>query len=147
MKAQLAFLSLLCMPLSSCVLYRADKVKVDHPLTTLEDGVQIREILQGRGPAAEDGDEVTIDYTGYLADGSMFDSSIKRGVPVQFMLGQAPLSGWNTGVLGMQAGGSRRVQLPPELAYGEQGVEGLIPPNETLVFEIELLKIGSEPSE
>ncbi|MCL4146382.1 UNVERIFIED_CONTAM: hypothetical protein GTU68_011757 [Idotea baltica] len=135
------------MPLSSCVLYRADKVKVEHPLVDLESGVQIREILPGQGPEAQEGDEVTIDYTGFLSDGSQFDSSIDRGVPVAFMLGQAPLPGWDIGVMGMQAGGSRRVELPPDLAYGEQGVEGLIPPNETLVFEIQLLSISSFPSE
>jgi FKBP-type peptidyl-prolyl cis-trans isomerase len=147
MKPTFVLLSLLCLPLSSCVLYRADKVKVDHPIVEIDGGVQIREIMQGQGPAAIEGDDVTIDYIGFLSDGSQFDSSIERGVPVEFTLGQAPLPGWNHGVLGMKAGGSRRVQLPPCLAYGEQGVEGLIPPNEVLVFEIELLSIGSTPSE
>jgi FKBP-type peptidyl-prolyl cis-trans isomerase FkpA len=135
---------LLCMSLQSCTLYRAAKVPVEHPLVILDNGVEFREVLPGQGPEAQAGDEISIDYVGYLSDGTQFDSSIERGVPIQFTLGEAPLTGWNSGLLGMRTGGRRRLALPSPLAYGEAGIEGLIPCNETLVFEIDLLRIGAE---
>ncbi len=133
---------LFCLSLPGCALFGiTTKVKVNHQLVTLESGVEYKEILLGEGPAVEIGQTITIDYVGYLSDGSIFDSSVQRGVPHELKLGEAPLAGWNEGILGMQAGGSRHVSLPPELAYGEMGIDGLIPPNETLVFEIALLQI------
>lgn len=132
-------------PLSSCALFGiTDKVDVDHPMQSLESGIQFREILMGQGPPVESGQAVTIDYVGFLADGSTFDSSIDRGVPMEFIMGNAPLTGWNHGILGMRAGGRRHLSLPPEFAYGEAGIEGLIPPNESLVFEIWLLEIRAD---
>lgn len=134
----------LCLSLQSCTMFRAAKVPVKHPIVSLDAGIEFREILTGQGPEAQVGDEVSIDYVGYLSNGTKFDSSIERGVPIQFILGQAPLAGWNSGLLGMRPGGRRRLSLPPSLAYGEAGIEGLIPPNETLVFEVDLLRIGAE---
>jgi FKBP-type peptidyl-prolyl cis-trans isomerase len=128
--------------LTSCALIGiTDKVEVDHPLRILEGGIGVQEIVMGQGPQVETGQEILIDYTGYLSDGEVFDSSLERGVPLEFTLGEAPLPGWNEGILGMRAGGQRHVSLPPEQAYGEAGVAGLIPPNEPLVFEIWLLDI------
>ena len=136
----LALLAL--VPLSGCALFGiTSKVKVDHPITVLENGVHYREIVPGQGPRVEVGQEVTIDYIGYLSDGTAFDSSYDRGVPIDFIVGEAPLPGWDVGILGMQAGGRRHVSIPPELAYGEAGIDGLIPPNETLVFEIYVVEI------
>jgi len=142
MKASLLLIALCCLPLSGCALFgHTTKVKVEHPLITLESGLQYQELMLGQGPPAERGQTVTVDYVGFLSDGTVFDSSRKRGVPMNFELGAAPLVGWNEGILGMQAGGERRLSLPPELAYGSAGVEGIIPPDETLVFDISLLKI------
>ncbi|MFT7485476.1 MAG: peptidylprolyl isomerase [Candidatus Paceibacteria bacterium] len=134
---------LLCLALPGCALLGiTTKVKVAHELVSLDNGAHYREVLVGEGPAVTTGQTITIDYVGFLADGSIFDSSIQRGVPIDLTLGMAPLAGWNTGILGMRVGGQRNLCLPPELAYGEAGIEGLIPPNETLVFEISLLSIA-----
>jgi len=142
MRPTLLLATLACLLLPSCALFGiTSKVEVDHPLHVLESGVHYREIVMGQGPPLETGQAVTIDYTGYLADGSVFDSSLERGLTLDFVLGDAPLPGWNEALLGMRAGGRRHVSIPPELAYGEAGVEGLVPPNETLVFEIWLLEI------
>lgn len=125
-----------------CALFGiTNKVEVEHVLVELESGVRLRDTLPGEGPPVELGQEITLDYTGYLSDGSVFDSSVDRGLPVVFVLGEAPLAGWNDGILGMRAGGRRHVAIPAALAYGSEGVEGLIPPNEELVFEFELLEI------
>jgi FKBP-type peptidyl-prolyl cis-trans isomerase len=142
MNAKSLLLATALLPLGGCALFGiTSKVDVQHELTVLESGVKYREILPGEGPPVELGQEVTVDYTGFLSDGSVFDSSIDRGFPIEFVLGEAPIAGWNEGILGMQAGGRRHVSIPPELAYGAAGVEGLIPPDEVLVFEFELLEI------
>jgi len=143
MKLASLFACLLALPLSGCALFGiTEKVDVDHDLIQLESGVEIQTILPGQGEGAQLGDTLTLDYVGYLADGSVFDSSRDRGVPVTIVLGEAPLEGWNEGLVGMMVGGRRHLSIPPELAYGENGIEGLIPPNEALVFEIELLELA-----
>lgn len=140
MNIRTLMIATLCLPLSGCALFGfTTKVKVEHHLVILESGIEYIDNLPGQGPPVVEGQAVTIDYTGFLADGSVFDSSIERGVPIEFVLGKAPLAGWNEGIIGMAVGGRRHLSLPPELAYGEAGIEGLIPPNETLVFDIELL--------
>jgi FKBP-type peptidyl-prolyl cis-trans isomerase len=97
----------------------------------------------GTGPAAKAGDMVTVDYTGWLTDGTKFDSSIDAGTPFQFTLGKGEvIPGWDQGVAGMQVGGVRTLTIPPDLAYGTQGAGGTIPSNATLVFEIKLLRIN-----
>ena len=96
----------------------------------------------GKGAAAKSGDTVTVDYTGYLANGTKFDSSVGRG-PFTFPLGAGQvIPGWDQGVAGMKVGGKRKLTIPPDLGYGAQGTpDGTIPPNSTLVFDVELLKI------
>ncbi|MFT7668573.1 MAG: FKBP-type peptidyl-prolyl cis-trans isomerase [Planctomycetota bacterium] len=127
--------------LQSCSMFGNTKVEVTHELTEFDSGIKIREIVAGDGLSASFGQHIVIDYIGYLSDGSTFDSSIDRGVPLDFTLGEAPLAGWNEGINGMQIGGQRHISIPSNLAYGEAGIEGLIPPSEPLVFEVWLLEI------
>ncbi len=101
----------------------------------------IEELAAGSGAAAGTGDVVQVHYTGWLTDGTKFDSSLDRGQPFAFRLGDGRvIQGWERGVAGMQVGGKRRLTIPPELAYGDRDVGGgLIPPNSTLIFEVELV--------
>ena len=95
----------------------------------------------GTGPAVKPGDTVAVHYVGRLADGTPFDSSRDRGIPFEFDVGRGSvIEGWEVGLVGMRAGGVRRLIIPPTEAYGEQGA-GPIPPNATLTFEVELLGI------
>lgn len=104
--------------------------------------VEIEDLAEGAGPAAAAGQQVEVQYTGWLeASGKVFDSSKDRG-PFTFTLGKGEvIKGWDRGVLGMRAGGRRRLVIPPELAYGARGFPGVIPPQSTLVFEVELVAI------
>jgi len=105
--------------------------------------VQIKILQEGEGEEAQKGDVVTLNYIGTLTDGTKFDSSFDHNQPFTFVLGQGQvIAGWEVGILGMKVGEKRQLIIPPSLAYGEQG-SGLIPPNAILIFEVELLKIGS----
>ena len=106
--------------------------------------LEIEDMEVGTGIEAANGDRVTVHYTGWLIDGTKFDSSIDRGQPFVFSLGAGQvIQGWDRGVRGMQVGGVRKLTIPPELAYGDRPVGGgLIPANSTLVFEVKLLEIG-----
>ena len=111
-------------------------------ITTTATGLQIEEITVGAGATAEAGQNVVVHYTGWLTDGTKFDSSKDRNDPFRFGLGQRQvIAGWDAGVQGMQIGGVRKLTIPPELGYGARGAGGVIPPNATLVFEVELLGI------
>ncbi len=104
--------------------------------------LQIVDIEVGTGETAEAGDTVSVHYTGTLADGTKFDSSLDRDQPFEFTLAAGEvIQGWDQGVVGMKVGGKRRLVIPPELAYGERGSGDLIPPNAELTFEIKLLDI------
>jgi len=143
-----ALLLALALPLSGCSLFGiTEKVDVERTRVVLDSGVEYEVLLPGIGAAAEPGDRVLVDYVGYLSDGTSFDSSRERGVPVEVVVGEAPLGGWNGVLLGMRVGGVRRASLPPEEAYGAEGIEGLIPPGETVVFELELLEILEDGAE
>jgi FKBP-type peptidyl-prolyl cis-trans isomerase len=103
---------------------------------------QIEDFVVGSGPVAKAGDNVSVHYTGTLVDGTKFDSSVDRGQPFSFPLGKGRvIKGWDHGVAGMQVGGKRKLIIPSDEGYGPEGYPSLIPPNATLVFEVELLKI------
>jgi len=102
---------------------------------------QIDEVVEGKGTEAVRGKTVEVHYTGWLADGTKFDSSV-GGAPLSFRLGAGEvIEGWDRGVAGMRVGGKRKLTLPPELGYGKRGAPPQIPPNATLVFDIELLAV------
>lgn len=108
--------------------------------TTTASGLIVENLSVGEGAEAKAGDIVTVHYTGWLVDGSKFDSSVDRNDPFEFMLGaRHVIAGWDEGVLGMKVGGRRKLTIPPELGYGARGAGGVIPPNATLVFEVEML--------
>lgn len=108
----------------------------------MSDGVQIDELALGDGPAARGGQRVSVHYIGWLTDGTKFDSSHDRGQPFGFRLGAGEvILGWDDGIVGMQVGGKRRLTIPPNLAYGRRGMRGVIPPNATLVFEVDLVAV------
>lgn len=109
---------------------------------TAQDELQIREITKGTGEEADVGETVVVHYTGWLMDGTKFDSSLDRGTPFSFTLGERRvIPGWEKGVEGMQVGGKRELIIPPGLAYGSKGAGDVIPPDATLKFEIELLDV------
>lgn len=110
-------------------------------LTTTASGLQYEDLKTGTGDEAKAGTTVSVHYTGWLTDGTQFDSSKDRGDPFDFVLGGGMvIRGWDEGVQGMKVGGVRRLTIPPQLGYGARGAGGVIPPNATLVFEIELLE-------
>lgn len=111
-------------------------------ITTTASGLQIEEIKLGDGDSAAAGQFVSVHYTGWLTDGTKFDSSKDRNEPFDFPLGRRNvIAGWDEGVQGMRVGGVRKLTIPPQLGYGARGAGGVIPPNATLVFEVELLEI------
>lgn len=108
-----------------------------------DSGLKIEDISEGEGEVAESGQSVSVHYTGWLLDGDKFDSSVDRNQPFEFALGKGMvIRGWDEGVAGMKVGGKRRLTIPPQLGYGAQGAGGVIPPNATLVFDVELLAVS-----
>ena len=106
-------------------------------------GMKVEILKEGSGEEVKKGDNVTVDYVGTLQDNTKFDSSIDRGQPFIFTPGEnSVIQGWELGVVGMKVGEKRKLTIPPELAYGEAGAGGIIPPNATLIFEIDLLGIN-----
>jgi FKBP-type peptidyl-prolyl cis-trans isomerase FkpA len=119
------------------------RIEAAMPPTQTPSGLTIEDLVVGEGAVASAGQSVTVHYTGWLASGSKFDSSKDRNDPFVFHLGAGQvIRGWDEGVQGMLIGGRRKLTIPPELGYGARGAGGVIPPNATLVFEVELLAVG-----
>jgi FKBP-type peptidyl-prolyl cis-trans isomerase len=111
-----------------------------------DSGLQYWDIKVGTGDEAKNGDKVKVHYTGWFTSGKKFDSSVDAQQPYTFTLGQGNvIKGWDEGVAGMKVGGKRQLRIPPELAYGEQGYKNIIPPNSTLIFDVQLLAVTPAP--
>ena len=120
--------------------YPGDSTNVEP--TTSASGLSYIDIMTGSGASPKPGDKVVVHYTGWLLDGKKFDSSVDRGTPFSFKIaaGQV-IKGWDEGVLNMKTGGKRKLIIPADLGYGERGAGGVIPPNATLVFDVQLIEI------
>jgi FKBP-type peptidyl-prolyl cis-trans isomerase FkpA len=121
-------------------------VAAQSQVVEMPDGLKYTDNKIGDGAAAASGNKVSVHYTGWLwkdgAKGAKFDSSLDRGQPFDFTLGaQQVIAGWDEGVAGMKVGGERTLIIPPELGYGSRGAGGVIPPNATLIFDVQLLKV------
>jgi FKBP-type peptidyl-prolyl cis-trans isomerase len=118
-------------------------MKVSGQPTTTASGLQYWDVVVGTGAMAAPGNTVKVHYSGFLATGQKFDSSRDRGEPFSFPLGAGQvIKGWDEGVAGMKVGGQRQLRIPPALGYGAAGAGGAIPPNATLIFDVELLEVG-----
>jgi FKBP-type peptidyl-prolyl cis-trans isomerase FkpA len=116
---------------------------MDEKVVTTSSGLKYVDQVLGTGSEARTGQAVKVHYTGWLTDGTKFDSSVDRGQPFSFPLGAGKvIKGWDEGVAGMMVGGTRKLMIPPQLAYGARGAGGVIPPNAELIFEVQLLGIG-----
>jgi FKBP-type peptidyl-prolyl cis-trans isomerase FkpA len=117
------------------------------PVVTLPDGLKYIDLVAGTGKSPAKGDTISVQYTGWLTNGTKFDSSRDRGTPVSFQIGVgAVIPGWDEAVITMKIGGKRKLIIPPDLAYGSQGQPPAIPANATLVFAVELLSAAPTPS-
>ncbi|MEM1292876.1 MAG: FKBP-type peptidyl-prolyl cis-trans isomerase [Cyanobacteria bacterium P01_H01_bin.162] len=120
-----------------------EEAPTEAALTTTESGLQYEDIVEGTGAMPQSGQRVTVHYTGTLEDGTKFDSSRDRNRPFSFTIGVGQvIKGWDEGVASMRVGGQRNLIIPPELGYGSRGAGGVIPPDATLLFDVELLRIG-----
>lgn len=116
--------------------------KSDPAWRKTSSGLEIQDLKSGDGAEARSGSTVDVHYTGWLEDGTKFDSSHDRGKPFSFRLGAGMvIRGWDEGVAGMKAGGKRKLRIPSALAYGKRGAAGVIPPDATLIFEVELVAV------
>jgi FKBP-type peptidyl-prolyl cis-trans isomerase FkpA len=115
---------------------------MDAEPTVTASGLQYVELVEGQGQEAKAGSTVSVHYTGWLENGTKFDSSLDRRQPFSFRLGAGQvIRGWDEGVAGMKIGGKRKLTIPSALGYGARGAGGVIPPNATLIFEVELLGV------
>jgi FKBP-type peptidyl-prolyl cis-trans isomerase len=140
------------IPANSTLVMEVELVDATEPVVmtkvdekdyqTTDSGLKYYDIVVGEGITPTVGQTVIVHYTGWLEDGTQFDSSVERGQPFSFILGSGNvIPGWDEGVATMKVGGKRQLKIPPELAYGEQGSGGVIPPNATLIFDVELLEV------
>ena len=124
------------------IIESSEEVVAGEPIAPSMEELKIEDIKVGTGAEAVSGKKITVNYSGTLTDGTKFDSSYDRGEPFSFNLGAGEvIQGWDKGFAGMKIGGKRKLTIPSELGYGAQGAGGVIPPNATLIFEVELLKV------
>jgi len=117
---------------------------MDEAVVETASGLGYVDLVEGQGAKPAAGDAVTVHYTGWLKDGTKFDSSHDRGKPFEFAIGRGRvIRGWDEGVASMRVGGTRKLIIPAHLGYGERGAGGVIPPGATLIFEVELLGVGA----
>jgi FKBP-type peptidyl-prolyl cis-trans isomerase FkpA len=143
------YLGLILLLVASCSKEEKIGISTDQPANIAENaytvtnsGLKYADIKIGSGEEAVAGDSVTVHYSGWLENGKQFDSSVMRNKPLSFKLGSGTvIAGWEEGVAGMKVGGIRQLVIPPDLAYGEYGAAGVIPPNATLIFDVQLLKV------
>ena len=113
------------------------------PVMTLAGGLKVQDLVVGMGAEAVNGKLLSVHYVGTLENGTKFDSSLDQGLPFSFQIGAGEvIQGWEKGVLGMKVGGKRKLIIPPALGYGSTGAGGMIPPNATIIFEVELLAVN-----
>lgn len=141
MKIHAALLALSLL-MAGMAFAQGGPTKVTGKPKSTPSGVEYWDIKQGTGKTAEEGKTVVVNYTGWLTDGKMFDSSVgKQPFPVED-LGHAPvIKGWNEGLVGMKVGGKRQLKIPPAAGYGARGFPPVIPPNSTLIFDVEVLDV------
>ncbi len=134
---------LLATPQSSSDAQEAPETMADETLTTTDSGLQYVDLTEGDGASPEQGQTVEVHYTGTLEDGKKFDSSRDRNRPFKFKIGVGQvIKGWDEGVASMKVGGRRKLVIPADLAYGSRGAGGVIPPDATLIFDVELLGVS-----
>ncbi|MFT7677608.1 MAG: peptidylprolyl isomerase [Planctomycetota bacterium] len=138
----LVSLPLLALVAGCGALNFAHPVEVNHPIQRTPSGATFRDVLPGIGHAVAPGDKVRVHYTVNVLGGGLVDSSRDRGLPDEFEVGFAPIDGWNEAIVGMRPGGQREIEVPPDLAYGAEGVEGIVPPMATLLCSIELIAVA-----
>jgi FKBP-type peptidyl-prolyl cis-trans isomerase len=141
-------IALLALPAGAAAQTAAKKpaatgpTKVTGEPTKTASGLEYWDIKVGTGAVAQTEQHVKVDYTGWLTSGKKFDSSVGTGKPFDFMLGASQvIKGWDEGVVGMKVGGKRQLRIPPALAYGAAGYPGAIPPNATLIFDVQLVDV------
>jgi FKBP-type peptidyl-prolyl cis-trans isomerase FkpA len=139
--ATLSLLVTLTGTVSAADVKPMDKSPGAKQMTT-ESGLKYEDVMVGNGREAALGDTATVHYTGWLVDGKKFDSSHDRNEPFSFRVGSGQvIKGWDEGVTGMKVGGKRKLTIPPQLGYGTRGAGGVIPPNATLIFDVELVSL------
>jgi FKBP-type peptidyl-prolyl cis-trans isomerase len=133
---------LLCLSSGSVAAANKETKNMADQTVTTESGLKYVDLVVGTGRQPEVGDTASVHYTGWLADGKKFDSSVDRKEPFSFRVGAGQvIKGWDEGVIGMKIGGKRKLTIPPQLGYGARGAGGVIPPNATLTFDVELLDL------